>query len=226
MMETAIEKKLLRQSTEGTPLSIYDCGITEYRPMLDIQLDLVEKRIAGEIENTILLLEHYPTVTLGANNTKNILLQTRENLADENIDIIDIRRGGGATAHNPGQLVIYPIISLTSLGLGISNYVRQLEGIGIELLKTLSISAERCKGLPGLWVGEKKIASLGVKVKRHITYHGMAINLSNDLSIFSNIIPCGIENVQMTSAERETQTPIDTEKTKQRLGDIIMALWA
>jgi lipoate-protein ligase B len=221
-----IEKKLIRQFSDNTPLSIYDCGLTEYRSMLDMQLDLVEKRIAGTIDNTVLLLEHLPTLTLGANKTKNILLQSREGLAEENIDIIDIRRGGGATAHNPGQLVVYPIISLTSLDLGISEYIRQLEGIGIELLKTLSITAERAKGLPGLWIGEKKIASLGVKVKRHITYHGMAINLTNDLAIFNNIVPCGIENVQMTSAERQTQTPIDMEKAKQTLSDIIMALWA
>jgi lipoate-protein ligase B len=104
--------------------------------------------------------------------------------------------------------------------------VRQLEGIGIELLKTLSVTVERSKGQPGLWIGEKKIASLGVKVKRHITYHGMAINLTNDLAIFNNIVPCGIENVRMTSAERQIQTPIDMEKAKQTLADIIMSLWA
>lgn len=220
-----IDKKLIRQSSGEKPLSIYDCGLTEYRPMLDMQLELVEKRIAGTIENSVLLLEHLPTLTLGANKNKNILLQSKENLAEDNIDIIDIRRGGGATAHNPGQLVVYPIVSLKSLGLGISEYVRQLEGIGIELLETLSVHAERLKGQPGLWIGEKKIASLGVKVKRHITYHGMAINLSNDLSIFNNIVPCGIENVRMTSAEQQSQTPVDMEKAKQALADIIMELW-
>jgi len=220
-----IEKKLLRQSSEGIPLSIYDCGVTEYRPMLDMQLDLVEKRIAGSIENSVLILEHCPTITLGANKPKNMLLQTREKLAENNIDIIEIRRGGGGTAHNPGQLVIYPIVSLKSLGLGISDYVRQLEEIGIELLKTLSIDAERVKREPGLWTGEKKIVSLGVKVKRHITYHGMAINLSNDLEIFNNIIPCGIEGVRMTSVERETEKEVDMEQAKKSVSDIIISLW-
>jgi len=220
-----IDKKIIRQSSGDKPLMIYDCGITEYRPMLDLQLELVEKRISDIIENTVLILEHYPTVTLGANKAKNILLQTKDNLAGENIDIVDIRRGGGATAHNPGQLVVYPIVSLKSLGLGISEYVRQLEGIGMELLKTLSIHAERSKGQPGLWIGQEKIASLGVKVKRHITYHGMAINLSNDLCIFNNIVPCGIENVRMTSAELQTGKEIDIEAAKQALADIIMHFW-
>ncbi len=222
----AIEKKFIRQSTENTPLCIYDCGVTEYRPMLETQLDLVEKRIAGTIENTILLLEHKPTITLGANKSKNILLQTTEKLAEENLDIINIRRGGGATAHNPGQLVMYPIISLTSLDLGISDYIRQLEGIGIELLETLSISAERSKGQPGLWIGERKIASLGVKVKRRIAYHGIAINLSNDLGIFNNIVPCGIENVCMTSVQNETSPAVDIERVKQTLADIVMNYWS
>lgn len=222
----SIEKLLLRQATEDTPLSVYDCGTTKYRPALDMQIDLLEKRIANEIPNTVLLLEHYPTITLGANKNDNKLLQTVEKLAEKEIDIVEVRRGGGTTAHNPGQVVIYPIISLASLDLGISEYVRQLEAIGIELLKTLDISAERLKGRPGLWCNSKKIASVGVKVKKHVTYHGMAINLTNDLDIFKNIIPCGIENVIMTSAQNETQTEIDMDKVKQTLSDIVVRLWS
>ena len=117
-------------------------------------------------------------------------------------------------------------ISLKSLDLGISDYIRQLEGIGIELLKTLSITAERMKGQPGLWVGEKKIASLGVKVTRYVTYHGMAINLSNDLDIFKNIVPCGIKNVCMTSVQNETSAAVDMDSAKQTIADVVMNLWS
>jgi lipoate-protein ligase B len=221
-----IEKKLIRASTGNTPLSVYDCGKTKYRPALEAQLDLVEKRIANEIQNTVLLLEHYPTITLGANKNDNKLLQTRQKLAQKNIDIVEVRRGGGTTAHNPGQIVIYPIISLTSLNLGISEYIRQLEAIGIELLNTLSISAQRLKGKPGLWHDEKKIASIGVKVKKHVTFHGMAININNDLDIFENIVPCGIKNVRMTSVQNETQKTIDIGKVKQTISDIVARLWS
>jgi len=219
----AIEKKLI---TKTDKLEIYDYATTKYRTALETQLNLVEKRIENEIPNTILLLEHHPTITLGANKKENKLLQTPEQIAQKNIDIVEVRRGGGTTAHNPGQIVIYPIISLTSLNLGISQYIRQLEDIGIELLNTLSISAERLKGKPGLWHNEKKIASIGVKVKKHITYHGMAININNDLDIFKNIIPCGIKNVRMTSAQNETQTTIDMDKLKQTISEIITRTWS
>lgn len=221
-----IERKLIRQTTENTPLSVYDCGTTKYHSALEMQLDLVEKRIANEIPNTILLLEHYPVITLGANKKQNKLLQTSEKLAEQNIDVVEVRRGGGTTAHNPGQIVMYPIISLKSLNLGISQYVRQLEQIGIELLETLGISAERLKGKPGLWHDKKKIASIGVKVKKHVTYHGIAINLNNNLDIFKNIIPCGIENVRMTSAQKETQAAIDIGNTKQTISEITARIWS
>lgn len=219
----AIEKKLI---TKTAKLTVYDCGKTKYRPALEMQFDLVEKRIANEIPNTVLLLEHYPTITLGANKNDNKLLQTRQKITEKNIDIVEVRRGGGTTAHNPGQIVIYPIISLTSLNLGISEYVRQLEAIGIELLNSLSISAQRLKGKPGLWHNEKKIASIGVKVKKHVTYHGMAINISNNLDIFKNIIPCGIKNVRMTSAKNETQTAVDIGNIKKTISEIVTRLWS
>ncbi|MBW8036436.1 MAG: lipoyl(octanoyl) transferase LipB [Planctomycetes bacterium] len=218
-----IEKKLI---TKTPKLAVYDCGKTKYQPALEMQLNLVEKRIANEIPNTVLLLEHYPTITLGANKNDNKLLQTRQKIAEKNIDLVEVRRGGGTTAHNPGQIVIYPVISLTSLDLGISEYVRQLETIGIELLNTLSISAQRLKGKPGLWHNEKKIASIGVKVKKHVTYHGMAINISNDLDIFKNIVPCGIKDVRMTSVQNETQTAIDIANVKQTISEIVTRLWA
>lgn len=219
----AIEKNLI---TKTAKLAVYDCATTKYRPALEAQLELVEKRIANEIPNTVLLLEHYPTITLGANKNDNKLLQAPEKIAEKNIDIVEVRRGGGTTAHNPGQIVMYPIISLTSLNLGISEYIRQLEAIGIELLNTLSIAAERLKGKPGLWHNQKKIASIGVKVKKHVTYHGMAINISNDLDIFKNIIPCGIKDVRMTSAQNETQTAIDMDIIKQEISDITTRLWS
>lgn len=210
----------------GKDLKFQDHGLIDYASALKIQLALVEKRIANEIPNTVLLLEHYPTITLGANKKENKLLQTPEKIAKKNIDIVEVRRGGGTTAHNPGQIVIYPIISLTSLDLGISEYIRQLEQIGIELLETLSISAQRIKGKPGLWYNQKKIASIGVKVKKYVTYHGMAINISNDLDIFKNIIPCGIKGVRMTSVQNETKKTIDMEKVKKTLSEIITRLWS
>jgi lipoic acid synthetase len=185
-------------------LQIRDCGLEDYRETLELQHRLVEQRRNNEIGDTVLIVEHQPVITLGARQSANKLLVNRDELAKQGIDIVEIRRGGGTTAHNPGQVVFYPILNLQELRLGVNEYIRTLEQIGIEFLKQLDVEGGRRKGFPGLWVNDKKIASIGVRVSRQITYHGMAINIQNDLSIFDYIIPCGLENVKMTSVLKET----------------------
>ena len=133
-------------------LRIVDCCLADYREVLQQQHKLHEKRRLGEIPNTVLIVEHPPVITLGARQNANKLLVSREELAAQQIDVVDIRRGGGATAHNPGQLVFYPILHLQELGLGISEYIRELEAIGIELLRELGVHAQRREAFPGLWV--------------------------------------------------------------------------
>ncbi len=151
-----------------------------------------------------MIVEHPAVITLGARQSLNKLRISREDLTRQHIDVVEIRRGGGATAHNPGQLVCYPILHLQQLGLGISEYIRTLEAIGADLLSKLGVRSTRRKGTAGLWVGERKIASVGVRVSKFVTYHGIAINIRNDLSIFDSIVPCGLDNVEMTSAQKET----------------------
>ncbi len=192
------------QNAQVHPLQIRDCGLADYREILHIQQQLCEQRQQGRIANTVLIVEHPAVITLGARQSRNKLRVSREDLALRQIDLVDIRRGGGATAHNPGQLVFYPILHLQQLLLGISEYVRELEAIGAELLKQLGVDGTRQKGFPGLWVGARKIASIGVRVSRFTTYHGMAINIQNDLGIFDFILPCGLDHVEMTSVFRET----------------------
>ena len=170
-----------------------------YGEALRLQLDLCERRQADAVENTVLLVEHPPVITLGARKTENRLLSDSRHLEGLGIEVVAVGRGGGTTAHNPGQIVVYPIVKLKSLGLGITEYVRQLEAIGIELLAEYGITAGCRKGYPGLWVGEKKIGSIGVQVKKWVTMHGMAINICNDLGIFDHIVPCGLDGVCMTS---------------------------
>jgi lipoic acid synthetase len=185
-------------------LRILDCGIADYRDVLELQQRLCEQRRDDKITNTVLIVEHRPVITLGARQKANKLLVSRDELEQMGIDVVDIRRGGGVTAHNPGQIVFYPILNLAQLGLGISEYIRELEAIGIELLRQLGVMSERRKGFPGLWTANKKIASIGVRVARGVTHHGMAINIQNDLSIFYHIIPCGLDEVEMTSVLKET----------------------
>ena len=214
-MLTAAEK------TKNTTLTVCDCGVAWYRETLQQQHQLQEKRRRGEIANTILIVEHPAVITLGARQSANKLLAERDVLAQRQIDVVDIRRGGGTTAHNPGQLVFYPILYLPDFGLGINEYVRKLEAIGAGLLEQLGVQAERRKGFPGLWVDRRKIASVGVRVSRLITYHGMAINIDNDLSIFDLLIPCGLDGVEMTSVLKETGRRQPMTKVKKTLIELL-----
>ena len=212
--------KSVVERIEGS-LRIIDCGLADYREVLQLQHELREKRHTGEIPDTVLIVEHPSVITLGARQSANKLLISREELAERHIDVVDIRRGGGTTAHNPGQLVVYPILHLQRLGLGISEYIRLLEAFGAELLEQLGIQANRRKGLPGLWIGKRKIASIGVRVSRFVTYHGMAINIQNDLSIFDLLIPCGLDSVEMTSVLKETGKHHSMSQVKKNLSELL-----
>ena len=203
-------------------LHIRDCGLADYRQALREQHQLFKKRQEGEIPNTVLIAEHPAVITLGARQSTNKLLASRSTLEQQNIDVVDIRRGGGTTAHNPGQLVFYPILHLPDFGLGISEYIRELEAIGIELLKQLGVSSHRRKGFPGLWVDDKKIASIGVRVSKFVTYHGMAINIQNDLSIFDFFVPCGLDGVEMTSVLLEPGKHHSMNEVKKNLSGLLI----
>jgi len=214
-------QNLVAEQDKNRLLQIRDCGLADYRQILQTQQLLREKRHQNEIPNTVLIVEHPGVITLGARQSSNKLLISRQDLAQKHIDVVDVRRGGGTTAHNPGQLVFYPILNLQKTGLGINEYIRKLETIGAELLKQLDVHSTRRKGAPGLWVGERKIASIGVRVSRFITYHGMAINIQNDLHIFDFIVPCGLDNVEMTSVLKETSKHHSMNQIKQKLAELL-----
>ncbi len=209
------------------PLEIVSYGPMGYAEALEMQQGLVDERIKGVIGNTVVILEHTPVITLGARKSENKLLVDETNLKERGIDIARVRRGGGTTAHNPGQLVFYPIIDLRTIKMGISEYVRSLESIGIALLGSYGIEAGRRKGLPGLWLDEgRKIASIGVKVKRHVTFHGMAINICNDTGIFDLIVPCGLKDIEILSAEEVSGGAIDINDAKEKIAKLCIEKWS
>lgn len=211
----------MTEKARNISLEICDCGLADYRDTLQLQHRLCGQRQRAEIPNTALIVEHQPVITLGARQSLNKLLVTREELRERHIDVVEIRRGGGTTAHNPGQLVCYPILHLQQLGLGISEYIRTLETAGAELLEKLGVHSSRRKGSPGLWVGDRKIASVGVRVSKFVTYHGIAINVRNDLSIFDCIAPCGLDNVEMTSVFKETRVEPSMNKARKEMAALL-----
>ena len=204
-------------------LVIRDCGVVRYEEALNLQQDLCQQRQEEKVSNTVLVVEHEPVITLGARKSENKLLASEEELKKKGIEVVKVGRGGGTTAHNPGQLVVYPIVKLRSLRLGVNEYVRELESIGIEVIGMFGVECDRRKGYPGLWIGEKKIGSIGVQIKRGVTLHGMAINVNNDLSIFANIVPCGIENVIITSLTKETGKEVSMEAIKAKVSELCRA---
>ena len=202
-------------------MQIRDCGLADYEEILELQRQLYEQRLAGHIGDTVLVVEHPPVITLGTRKTANKLLADAEDLDSRGINVVETGRGGGITAHNPGQIVFYPIVDLRQARLGIREYIHKLEQIGIELLKQLGVAAERRCGFVGLWVGGRKIASIGIRVSKFVTCHGMAINISNDLSIYDHIVPCGIEGVEMTSVLRQTGKQYSIDKVKSKLCSLL-----
>jgi lipoate-protein ligase B len=205
---------------------IRDCELMGYGATLALQQDILGQRQLGEITNTVLLVEHPAVITLGARATENKLLVSEQALDDSGIELHHVRRGGGGTAHNPGQMVMYPILNLRSLDMEVNTYVRDLESVGMELLEQLGVTSSRRKGYPGLWTGEQKIASIGVQIKKWVTFHGIAININNDLSIFDNIVPCGLDSVEMTSVLEITKKQVPMDTVKEILSEICRQHWS
>ena len=206
-------------------LDIVDLGTKPYADVLELQLDLCQKRQDDAIDNTVLIVEHLAVITLGARKSENKLLTDEEVIRSQGIEVVRVGRGGGTTAHNPGQLVVYPIIKLKSLKLDVNAYIRSLEQVGIELLQWLGVESGRRKGFPGLWIGETKIASIGVQLKKWVSFHGIAININNDLGIFEHIVPCGLKDVVITSVEKETGKSADMEVVKEKLKELCKKQW-
>lgn len=181
---------------------VYKLGLVPYGEALQLQLRLLEKRRKGEIEDTLLLLEHPPTFTTGRKGDMKNLLAAESHLNKAGIHFEVISRGGDITFHGPGQLVGYPIMNLNDMGRDIHRYLRNLEEMIIQTLGNYGIESRRVEGVTGVWVKWHKIASIGVGVKRWITYHGFALNVNTDLAYFDMIVPCGIQNVKITSIQR------------------------
>jgi len=193
------------------PLCVRWLGRMEFERALALQGDLVaEKRSDPSLGDQLLLLEHEPVYTIGRTPDRSSLSAPgrirRGELGNADLPhpLFSINRGGQATYHGPGQLMGYPIIDLRRCGQDLHKYLRWLEQLLIDLLAKYDIVAQRRESLTGVWVENRKIASIGVGVRHWITMHGFALNVCGDLSPFGHIIPCGISNVAITSMEKET----------------------
>ena len=194
-------------------LNFLDLGYAPYEKTWNMQKEMQKKRINNQVEDTIFLVEHEPVYTFGKNSDENHLLQ---NYPHE-VKVYQTERGGDITYHGPGQLVGYPIIDLHNYKMSISWYMRSLEFILINTLSQFGIIADRKEGLTGVWVKDKKIAALGVRISRWVTMHGFALNVNTDLHFFDSIIPCGIFEYGVTTMKKQLGKEIKMERVKETL---------
>ncbi|MGQ9488395.1 MAG: lipoyl(octanoyl) transferase LipB [Armatimonadota bacterium] len=198
-------------------------GSIDYTSAWEVQRRLVQQRREGTIPDTLLLLEHIPPViTLGRATHREHLLVTREQLQGLGIQLVETDRGGDITYHGPGQLVGYPILDLREHGKDVHRYLRRLEEAIIQALRHFGIEAHRKEGLTGVWVGEEKVAAMGIKVSHWVTMHGFALNICPNLSHFDLIVPCGIHDKRVTSL----QNLLGQEVTLQEVVPVVVNSFA
>lgn len=190
-----------------------------YREALKFMGDLHKSRVEGEISDTFILLEHQPVYTLGSRGGEDNLLESH------GIEVVPTDRGGDITYHGPGQIIIYPVINIKELGIGIKEYIYRLEEIIIRLLDKYGLNSGRNPLNRGVWVDNKKIASVGVRVRRGVTLHGIAVNIISDLTPFTWINPCGLTGISISSLKEEIGREIDMNECYNYIIDLIDELF-
>jgi len=201
-----------------TPWRVVDLGLQPYREVWDQQLALVEQRQRGDIPDTLLLVEHPHVFTLGRRRSAE-----QNVLTPGEVEVVAIERGGDVTYHGPGQLVAYPIVLLDGAERDLHAYLRNLEQAVIETCARVGLAADREPGKTGVWtstpLGRKKLCSMGIACRKWVTFHGLALNVTTDLSYFARINPCGFEATVMSSLAALSPDPIDVARVRPLLAD-------
>ena len=194
-------------------IKIIDLGFLDYKNSWNYQKELQKKVLIGDCSDSIIFVEHDSVYTFGKNSDKSNLLVSK----DSKIKIYETERGGEITYHGPGQIVCYPILNLKNFKQSVTWYMRALEEVIIETLKSFNIKATRKDGLTGVWVKDEKIGAQGVRMTKWVTMHGFALNVNTDLRFFNDIIPCGIKDFGVTSIEKIIGKEQDLSLVKEHI---------
>ena len=194
-----------------------DLGFIDYKVAWDLQKSVHQLRVENKIDDILFLLEHPHTYTLGKTADRENLVSDKKYLDENKISVYDIDRGGDITYHGPGQIVGYPIINLTNWKQDTHKYLRSIEEVIINVLKEYSLNGTRVEKYTGVWLYDRKICAIGIKVSRWITMHGFAFNVNTDLKLFNGIIPCGITDKDVTSLNRELNKEINLFEVKEKI---------
>jgi len=194
-----------------------DLDFIDYKVAWDLHKSVHQFRVENKIDDILFLLEHPHTYTLGKTADKENLVSDKRYLDENKISVYDIDRGGDITYHGPGQIVGYPIINLTNWKQDTHKYLRSIEEVIINVLKEYGLSGTRVEKFTGVWLDDRKICAIGIKVSRWITMHGFAFNVNTDLKLFNGIIPCGITDKDVTSLNRELNKEINLFEVKEKI---------
>lgn len=200
-------------------------GTVDYAEALLLQKELQAKRIAGDIGDTVLLLQHPPVLTKGRSAQGQHIVAEPTLLASRGIAVHEVGRGGDVTYHGPGQLVAYPIIDLKPDRRDVRKYMWSLEETMIRTCADFGLSASRIPGLNGTWIGERKVGAVGVRISRWVTMHGLALNANTDLSHFDLIVPCGIQDKTVTSISAELDRAVGVPEVMAPLAEHFARLY-
>jgi lipoyl(octanoyl) transferase len=210
-------------AAHGGLLTVERLGTVPYEPTWELQDELAEQRRGRRVGDRLLLLEHFPVYTIGRGGDAHNLLATPQRLRELGAEFVRIDRGGDITFHGPGQLVGYPIVELRE-ALDLRRYVRSLEEAIIATAAEFGVDAGRVEGLTGVWVeGSRKLAAIGVRVKRGVTTHGLALNVNTNLRWFDEMVPCGIRDKGVTSLAAELGHPVEMEAVERSLAAALAA---
>jgi lipoyl(octanoyl) transferase len=211
----------------NSPIAAYDLGRIPYREALEFQRRAVADRASGARQDAIYFVEHEPVLTVGRSGHAENLRIPEALLRARGVEVVPIERGGDVTYHGPGQIIAYPIVALDGLpgGRDTHRYLRDLEEVLISMLASYGIGAGRHPSYTGVWVADRKVAAIGVAVKRWITLHGFALNLDPDLTHFDWIHPCGIRDLGVTSMRELLGEPPSRAEVISRLREAFATIW-
>ncbi|PID59349.1 MAG: lipoyl(octanoyl) transferase [Ignavibacteriae bacterium] len=212
----------MKQSTFKKELFYLDLGSIDYQKAWDLQHSLFKMRIEDKIKDLLILCEHPHTYTLGRLAKKENLLFSKNELDKKNINVFDIDRGGDITYHGPGQIVGYPIINLVDWKKDTHLYLRTLEEVIIKTCNKFGLNAGRNSKHTGVWINDKKICAIGIKISKWVTMHGFAFNVNTDMEFFNGIIPCGIQDKSVTNFEAELNSKVELTEIKTYILNIFL----
>ena len=204
-------------ANEHSTFEVIDLRRQTYQDAYEVQMDMVQEIIQGNRSHTLLLVEHDPVLTLGANFHAENLLFPVDWYKQQNIDVVKTDRGGDVTYHGPGQLVAYPLFDLNHLGKDLHKWMRNLEETVIHALSERGLEGERLPVNSGVWVNDRKICAIGIKIRKWVSMHGIALNCNIDLGPFDTIVPCGIRSHGVTSLSQEMEQNVTVESMKPHL---------